>query len=48
MSGKLILTKEINGNETELLFNVPGFAKGIYMIKLTGKNTDLSKKVYLS
>jgi hypothetical protein len=48
LNGKLIFTEAINGNETERTFNVPAFAKGIYMIKLTGKNTNLSKKVYLS
>jgi hypothetical protein len=48
MNGRLIFTEAINGNETERFFDIPTFAKGIYLIKLSGKNTNLTKKLYLS
>lgn len=48
MNGKIVLSQTLNGNESQQTFEVPGFAKGVYVIKLKGKNTNLSKKVYLS
>jgi hypothetical protein len=48
MNGKIILTETINSSINEKTFNVPSFAKGIYMIKLTGENTNLTKKIYLN
>lgn len=48
MNGKLIFSEKINTLNNEKTFEVPGFAKGVYLIKLTGKNTNLTKKLYLS
>ena len=48
MSGKVMFSEQINTLNNEKTFEVPGFAKGIYLIKLTGKNTNLTKKIYLS
>jgi len=43
-----MFSEQINTLNNEKTFEVPGFAKGIYLIKLTGKNTNLTKKIYLS
>lgn len=48
MNGKVIFSEQINTLENEKTFEVPSFAKGVYVIKLTGKNTNLTKKLYLS
>ena len=34
--------------ENEKSFQVPNYARGIYLIKITGKNTNYSKKIYFS
>lgn len=48
MNGKIIFSETIDSSINEKVFEVPEFAKGIYMIKLTGTNTNLTKKLYLS
>lgn len=48
IEGKVILTEKVGGLDKKIKMNLPDFATGIYFIKMTGKNTDLTKKVYLN
>jgi hypothetical protein len=48
LNGKIIKTERVNNAVNEMNFDLPSYAKGIYMIHLVGENTQLSKKVYLN
>lgn len=48
MSGKIIQQEVVSGGTNTATFNVPGNATGVYVLKMTGQNTDLSKKVYIA
>ena len=48
MSGKMIHSGPINTNDTQADFDVQNFSPGIYIVSLTGKNTNLSQKIYLA
>jgi hypothetical protein len=48
MSGKVIAQEELNtANQSEQSYNVANNATGIYMVHMTGENTQLSKKIYI-
>jgi hypothetical protein len=48
MNGKAIMVEQITGSSNKVSFDIPGNASGIYVIRLTGKNTDLTEKIYLA
>lgn len=48
MTGKIIKVERVSNSVKEATFEVPSFAKGIYLIRLVGNNTDLAEKVYLN
>jgi len=48
MNGKSIMVEQITGSSNTVSFEVPGNASGIYVIRLSGKNTDLTEKIYLA
>ena len=48
MSGKLILAELANGTSNQENYSIPGNTSGVYLVKLSGTNTALSKKVYLA
>jgi hypothetical protein len=48
MSGKIVRVERVSTADQEKTFAVPTFARGIYMIRLVGENTDLTEKVYLN
>ena len=48
MNGKLILSEKLNTSDKQKSFDLPNFAKGIYVVKLKGENTNLSTKLYIN
>jgi len=48
INGKLILNDKINTNESSKTYNSSDFSKGIYIVKLTGAKTNISRKLYLN
>ena len=48
INGKLILNDKINTNESSKTYNSSDFSKGIYIVKLTGSKTNISRKLYLN
>jgi hypothetical protein len=48
MQGKLITEITEESQMQEKTFMLPSNSKGIYMLRLTGTNTNLSKKIYLT
>lgn len=49
ISGKLIATEtNVDATLNKKIFEIPGNATGVYIIQLSGENTQLSDKIYLS
>ncbi|MCB9224191.1 MAG: T9SS type A sorting domain-containing protein [Crocinitomicaceae bacterium] len=48
MTGKVIKVERVAKADEQKSFEIPSFAKGIYLVRLVGNNTDLSDKVYLN
>lgn len=48
MQGRLIKEVREEAYAQEKIFTLPHNSKGIYLLRLTGNKTDLSKKIYLS
>lgn len=47
MNGKMVASTTVNSQTSQEDINVSGLASGIYLISLTGEQTNLQKKVYL-
>ncbi|MBK6953642.1 MAG: T9SS type A sorting domain-containing protein [Crocinitomicaceae bacterium] len=48
MNGKIIASAQMNTQNAQEDINVSTFASGVYFVSLTGKNTNLSQKIYLA
>lgn len=48
LNGKVILSEQVNSQDKSKTYNSSMFSKGIYLVKLNGTNTNMSKKVYLN
>jgi hypothetical protein len=48
MNGKLILSEKLNTPDEQKTFDLPPYAKGIYVVRLSGENTNLSTKLYVN
>ena len=48
LSGKVIaVASDIDASVNQKVFDVPSTAKGVYIVRLSGKNTQMSDKIYL-
>ena len=48
MNGKVIVSERVNAQDKSKTYNSSDFSKGIYLVKLSGENTNMSKKIYLN
>ena len=48
LNGKLIISEKVNGQDKSKTYNSSDFSKGIYLVNLSGENTNMSKKIYLN
>lgn len=48
LNGKIIISEKVSGQDKARTYNSSDFSTGIYLVKLTGENTNLTKKIYLN
>lgn len=48
MNGKIVHSSEVNTQEAQADFDVSAVASGIYVVTLTGEQTNLSQKIYIA
>jgi hypothetical protein len=48
LNGRIVISDKVNGQDNSKSYNSSDFSTGIYLVKLSGENTNVSKKIYLN
>jgi len=48
LNGKVVISEKVNAQDKSKTYNSSDFSKGIYLVKLSGEKTNISKKIYLN